>query len=150
MKKVVRLSESELTRIIKKVVNEQKSSQDNNKILEKFLLNAAIKEGTPHYYSRWVLDPNNPNKRKGGGSVKLTGKEANINMIYVNKPLVWSLVVNGKKDKNAIFEIFQYDGKLYYQYFGGGLKSEYAKELGPNLNSAIGQFNEHVRSQKPM
>ena len=145
MKKVVRLTESELTRIVKKVINEQQSAQDNNNILEKFL--HGINEGGSSSYSKWVLDPNNPNKRSG--NVKLTGKEATIRTNFINKPLVWSLMVNGKKDKNSIFEIFQFNGKLYYQIRSRFANSSY-EELGPNLSSAIQQFNENVRLQKQM
>ena len=145
MKKVVRLTENDFVRLVKKVINEQLSAQDNNKILEKFLL--KLPPSNESFYSRWVFDPNNKNKRSG--NVKLTGKEGVINMEYVNKPLVWSLMVNGKKDTNSIFEIFKFDDKLYYQYHVNG-KSVYGKELGPNLNSAISQFNQHVRLQKPM
>ena len=125
----------------KPLVNEQ-SSQDNNKILEKFL--NGIDEGGPSFYSKWVFDPNNPNKRSG--NVKLTGREATVRMNFVNKPLVWSLMVNGKKDKNSVFEIFQSNGKLYYQIRSSFANSSY-KELGPNLNSAIQQFNENVSLQ---
>lgn len=145
MKKVIRLTENDLIRLVKKVINEQQSAQDNNKILEKFL--NGIDDGSTSGYSRWVFDPNNPNKRSG--NVKLTGKEVTIRTNYINKPLVWSLMVNGKKDKNSIFEIFKFDDKLYYHYRVNN-KSVYGKELGPNLNSAISQFNQHVRLQKPM
>tara|TARA_R110000868_G_scaffold168681_2_gene403515 strand:- start:1329 stop:1766 length:438 start_codon:yes stop_codon:yes gene_type:complete len=143
MKKVIRLTENDLIRLVKKVINEQQSAQDNNKILEKFL--HGIDDGNTSGYSRWVFDPNNPNKRSG--NVKLTGKEATIRTNYINKPLVWSLMINGKKDKNSIFEIFQSNGKLYYQIRSRFANSSY-KELGPNLSSAIQQFNENVSLQK--
>jgi hypothetical protein len=148
MKKVVRLTETDLMRIVKKVINEQQSGQNNNKILETFL--NKIDMGQNNWYSKWVLDPNNPNKRNG--NVQLTGREATIRTNFVNKPLVWSLMVNGKKEKNSIFEIFKIKEKLYYQCITMGSNDinpvmEYGKELGPNLNSAIQQFNQNVLLQ---
>ncbi len=150
MKKVIRLTESDLMRIVKRVINEQSSEQKiNYKILEGFL--NKIDTGGDNYYSNWVLDPNNPSKKSG--NVKLTGKEATIRTNFINKPLVWSLMVNGKKEKNSIFEIFSFNGKLYYQCYTsptlGNFKNEYGKELEQNLNSAIQQFNQRVSLQNP-
>jgi adenine specific DNA methylase Mod len=112
------------------------------KVLEKFL--NAIDEGGSGYTSRWVLDSANPDKRSG--SVKLTGKEAVVRMNYVNKPLVWSLVVNGKKQNGAIFQIFSVNGKLYYQSQNptksGQQNTTGYEELTPKtVGSAIQRFN---------
>jgi hypothetical protein len=187
MKKVIRLTESDLTRLVKRVIEEQsqvspqlrsrsmtgsdkmmdavKPSSLTNlvnqsqgsatqkidyKVLEKFL--NAIDEGGSGYTSRWVLDSANPDKRSG--SVKLTGKEAMVRMDYVNKPLVWSLVVNGKKEKGAIFQIFSFGGKLYYQVYSsiksGQQNSSSYEELTPKtVGSAIQRFNQRVFLQEP-
>jgi adenine specific DNA methylase Mod len=143
MKKTIRLTESDLTRLVKRVIEEQSTTQkiDYN-VLEKFL--NAIDEGGSGYTSRWVLDPANPDKRSG--SVKLTGKEAVVRMNYVNKPLVWSLVVNGKKQNGAIFQIFSVNGKLYYQSQNptksGQQNTTGYEELTPKtVGSAIQRFN---------
>jgi hypothetical protein len=152
MKKTIRLTESDLTNIIKRVINEQQSNTKiDYKALEPFL--NGINVGGGIYYSKWILDPSNPNKRSG--NVKLTGKEFLMNTLFVNKPLVWSLMVNGVKEKYAIFEIFSANGKLYYQCFSSnsGTSATYSnsdgyKELQPNLNSAIAQFNQRVFLQK--
>ena len=116
MKKIVRLSENDLTRLIKRVIEEQSTTQTiDYTVLEKFL--NRIEDSPVGSTSRWVLDSNNPKKRKG--SVILTGNEATIPMDYVNKPLVWSLVVMQQdrhftKKDGAIFQIFSENGKLYY------------------------------------
>ena len=151
MIKTIRLTESDLTNIVKRVINEQQSNTKiDYKTLQPFL--NGINVGNNPYYSKWVLDPSNPNKRSG--NVKLTGKEFLMNTLFVNKPLVWSLMVNGVKEKYGIFEIFSANGKLYYQCFSSaGTDTTYSnsdgyKELGPNLNSAIAQFNQRVFLQK--
>jgi len=149
MSKVIRLTESDLTKLVKRVIIEQQSVQNNNKILETFL--NEIDEGGNNYFSKWVLDPNNPSKRSG--NVKLSGSEANIRTNFINKPLVWSLMEGGKKQKDSVFEIFKYNGKLYYQCISplkaGIQNSDVYKELGPNLRSAIEQFNQRVFLQEP-
>ena len=143
MKKIIRLTESEFTRLVRRVIEEQSSTQKiDYTVLEKFL--NAIDRGGSGYTSRWVLDSANPDKRSG--SVKLTGKEAMVLMDYVNKPLVWSLVVNGKKQNGAIFQIFSVNGKLYYQSQNptksGQQNTTGYEELTPKtVGSAIQRFN---------
>lgn len=151
MKKIVRLTESDLTRIVKRVISEQQSGQnknDNNKTLETFL-NKIDTTVRGDFYSYWVLDPNNPKKRSG--NVILTGRERMVfNNLFKNKPLVWSLMVDGKKVKNSLFEIFKFNEKLYYSCLinnGYNVVSEYFKELEPNLSSAINVFNQNVSMQ---
>ena len=152
MKKVIRLTEADLTRLVQRVIKEQSASQKiDYRVIEKFL--NSIDRGGSSYASRWVLDPANPNARSG--SVKLTGKEAMILMDYVNKPLVWSLVVNGKKEPKSIFQIFSVNGKLYYQVYSsvkpGQQNSEAYVELTPStLKSAIQKFNQRVFLQEPI
>jgi hypothetical protein len=151
MKKVVRLTENDLTRIIKRVIEEQSTTQKiDYKVLEKFL--NAIDRGGSGNTSRWVLDSANPGKRQP--PIILTGKEATILMDYVNKPLVWSLVVNGKKEKGAIFQIFSVKGKLYYQVYSsikvGQQNSDGYEELTPKtVGFAIQKFNQRVFLQEP-
>ncbi len=129
----------------KPLVSEQKIDY---KVLEKFL--NSINRGGPSYVSRWALDSANPNAR--GGNVKLTGKEATILMDYVNKPLVWSLIVNGKKEPRSIFQIFSVNGKLYYQCYSS-IKSgqqntpSYEELTSASVGSAIQKFNQRVLMQ---
>ena len=69
-------------------------------------------------------------------------------MSYVKKPLVWSLYVDNEKDENSVFEIFQNNGKLYYQVNSSSpfYKSVYGKELtSENVGTAIKKFNERVK-----
>jgi hypothetical protein len=151
MKKIIRLTENDLTRIVKRVIMEQSTTQKiDYKVLEKFL--NAIDSGSTGNASRWVLDSTNPDKRSP--TLALTGKEATILMSYVNKPLVWSLMVNGKKEKGAIFQIFSVDGKLYYQAYSfpkaGQQNSNGYEELTPKtVGSAIQKFNQRVFLQEP-
>ena len=114
MKKVIRLTESELTNLIKRVIKEQQTKPAPKKVdyegLQYFFM--KMNEGMTNGYQRWVLDPNNPRKR--GGNLVVT-KEVMMPTSLVNKPLVWSLLVNGKKDPNAIFEFFKgSDGVIYW------------------------------------
>jgi hypothetical protein len=148
MGKIIRLTEQDLVRLVNRVIKEEintMSPKINYSVIGKFL--RSINQGGTQYTSKWVLDSGNPMKR-GMSAVKLTGKEETIPMNYVGKPLVWSLVVNGKKVPNAIFEIFSSNGKLAYQCSsplkGGIQNSDGYKELEPNLNSAIEQFNQRV------
>ena len=94
--------------------------------------------------THWVLDPNNQDKR--GDEVKLTSKE-NIMMPnqYLNKPLLWSLVSNGKKIPNVTFKINNVNGKVSYTYLGTTGGQVLYKELTPNLGKAISQFNSEVK-----
>lgn len=106
MKKVVRLTESELTNLIKRVIQEQSKPsvpKTDYEGLQYFFM--KMNSGNINGYQRWVHDPNNPNKR--GNNLILTGKEVMMPTNLVNKPLVWSLLVNGKKDPRAIFEFFK-------------------------------------------
>ena len=117
MKKIIRLTESDLTRLVKRVIEEQtKPSSAPKKVdyegLQYFFM--KMNQGFTNYYQRWVLDPSNSNKR--GDNLVLTGKEGVIMPTsLVNKPLVWSLLKQGKKEPYAIFEIFKgSDGIIYY------------------------------------
>ena len=149
MKKIVRLTESDLTRIVRRMINEEltdTSSKINYSAVGKFL--RSINQVGNRFRSNWILDPNNPKKRTG--SLKLTGREETIPMNYVGKPLVWSLVVNGKKDPNSIFQIFLANGKIYYQCYSSAIGHENTvgyETLEPNLSSAIEQFNQRVSLQ---
>lgn len=145
------MTEADLTKLVRRVIQEQSGSQKiDYSVLEKFL--NSIDRGGSSWASRWVLDSANPNARSG--SVKLTGKEAMILMDYVNKPLVWSLIVNGKKEPRSIFQIFSVNGKLYYQVYSsikrGQQNSEGYVELTPStVGSAIQKFNQRVFLQEP-
>ncbi len=116
-------------------------SDVDKETLENFL--NKIKTGSMEP-THWVLDPNNQDKR--GDEVKLTSKE-NIMMPnqYLNKPLLWSLVSNGKKIPNVTFKINNVNGKVSYTYLGTTGGQVLYKELTPNLGKAISQFNSEVK-----
>lgn len=125
----------------KPLVSEQKIDY---KVLEKFL--NGINRGGTRYSSNWVLDSANPDKR--GGSVILKDQII-MPTSFVGKPLVWSLMVNGKKEKGAIFEIFSVNGKLYYQCYssiksGQQNTSAYEELTSATVGSAIQKFNQRV------
>ena len=146
------ISEEEKSRILemhetatnKQYLSEQMAKPLSNvdiETLENFL--NKIKTGSMEP-THWVLDPNNQDKR--GDEVKLTGKE---NVIvptqFINKPLLWSLVSNGKKIPNVGFMINNVNGKILYTYFGSLGGQVLYKELTPNLGKAIAQFNSEVK-----
>jgi len=146
------ISEEEKSRILemhetatnKQYLSEQVAKPLSNvdiETLENFL--NKIKTGSMEP-THWVLDPNNQDKR--GDEVKLTGKE-NIMMPnqYLNKPLLWSLVSNGKKIPNVTFKINNVNGKVSYTYLGTTGGQVLYKELTPNLGKAISQFNSEVK-----
>ena len=143
------MTESDLTRLVQRVIEEQATNQKiDYKVLEKFL--NGINTGGSSYTSRWVLDSTNPSKR--GGIVKLTGKEAMILMDYVNKPLVWSLMINGTKEKGAIFQIFSVNGKLYFQVNSSTKSGQqntdgYEELTSATVGAAIEKFNQRVLMQ---
>ena len=94
--------------------------------------------------THWVLDPNNQNKR--GDEVKLSGKEnITIPTQFINKPLIWSSVSNGKKIPNVSFQINNVNGKILYTYLGSKTEQTLYKELVLNLGTAISQFNNEVK-----
>jgi hypothetical protein len=116
MKKIIRMTESDLTNLVKRVIEEQtKPSSAPKKVdyegLQYFFM--KMNQGGTNNYQRWVLDPSNP--RKGGDNLVLTGKEVIMPTSLVNKPLVWSLLKQGKKEPDAIFEFFKgNDGVIYW------------------------------------
>lgn len=162
MKKVIRLTEAELTNLIKKVIQEQ-AKPAPNKIdyegLQYFFM--KMNGGMTNGYQRWVLDPNNPNKR--GNNLVLTGKEVMMPMDLVNKPLVWSLLVNGKKDSRAIFELFKdKNGTIYYNCISDTFalcqtddgdtspckNASYQTLTSKNAQLAVDHFNGRVQIKK--
>ena len=113
MKKVIRITESELINLVKGIIEEQ-SKPIPKKVdyqgLQYFFQN--MNQGMTNGYQRWVLDPSNP--EKSGNNLVLT-KEVLMPTSLVNKPLVWSLLKQGKKEPNAIFEFYKgSDGTIYY------------------------------------
>lgn len=146
-RKVIRLTESDLVKLVKRVISEQAIEEDKNKVLKTFL--NSIQRGGTRDKSRWVLDNNNPNRRRGG-DVKLTGKEFLMLKSYVNTPLTWSLEVDGVKEEGAVFQIFSNkDGELYYQVYssepGAKNTSGYEKLTIDNVGKAIDRFNQRVK-----
>jgi len=146
-RKVIRLTESDLVKLVKRVISEQAIEEDKNKVLKTFL-NSIQRSGTRDK-SRWVLDNNNPNRRRGG-DFKLTGKEFPMLKSYVNKPLTWSLEVDGIKEEGAVFQIFSNkDGELYYQVYSSvkpGVKNTkgYEKLTMDTVGEAIKRFNQRL------
>ena len=157
MKNLLNISEEEKNRILemhetatnKQYLSEQVAkplSDVDKETLENFL--NKIKTGSMEP-TRWVLDPNNQDKR--GDEVKLTGKENGMIFPtdFVGKPLTWSLVINGKKQAGHIyFTIIKNKYGLLYS-FGSLIHGSVTMEpLAPNLNKAISQFNGEVSWQK--
>jgi hypothetical protein len=119
----------------------------DKKTLQNFLNKINTNTNPP---THWILDRNaGPLGRQRGDEVKLTGKE---NVIvptqFINKPLLWSLVSNGKKIPNVGFMINNVNGKILYTYLGTTGGQVLYKELTPNLGKAISQFNSEVSWQK--
>jgi hypothetical protein len=146
------ISEEEKSRILemhetatnKQYLSEQMAkplTDINKQAIETFLDKIKTGSMSPIH---WVLDPNNQDKR--GDEVKLTGKEG-IMMLnqYLNKPLLWSLVNNGKKIPNVSFKLNNTNGKILYTYIGANGGQVLYKELAPNLDKAISQFNSEVK-----
>jgi hypothetical protein len=95
MTKIIRMTESDLTNLVKRVIEEQtKQSSAPKKVdyegLQYFFM--KMNQGGTNNYQRWVLDPSNP--RKGGDNLVLTGKEVIMPTSLVNKPL--ELPVRGR------------------------------------------------------
>ena len=113
----------------------------DKKAIETFLNKIKMDTMSP---THWVLDPNNQNKR--GDEVKLSGKEnITIPTQFINKPLIWSSVSNGKKIPNVSFQINNVNGKILYTYLGSKTEQTLYKELVLNLGTAISQFNNEVK-----
>jgi|LauGreDrversion4_2_1035121.scaffolds.fasta_scaffold790032_1 hypothetical protein len=167
MKKIIKLTESDLTNLIRKVIEEQtkqvsKPQTFDKKALQYFIMN--MNQGGRDYYQRWVLDPNNPRKR--GNNLVLTGKEGiAFPTELANKPLVWSLLKQGKKEKDAYFEFFKDDkGTIYYNCSSdtlalcktddgqsGPCKSAINKVLtSSNAQEAVDFFNGRVQFREVM
>jgi hypothetical protein len=162
MKKVIRMTEADLTKLVKRVIQEQ-SKPAPKKIdyegLQYFF--TKMNQGMTNGYQRWVLDSNNP--EKSGNNLVLSGKEVMMPTNLVNKPLVWSLVTNGKKDPRAIFEFYKgSDGTIYYNCISdrfalcqtdNGDSSPCQNSIGQTLTSknaqlAVDQFNGRVQISK--
>ena len=157
MKKIVRLTESDLVLLVNRIIMEQSSPKKIDYTILQTFLN-GINTGGNNYFQNWVLDLNNTNKK--GQSLKLTGNEKiTILPSYFGKPLVWSLIRNGKKEIDSVFEIFNTDNGLYYQCQSNkfnrclsGLCSNtepYEKLTPSTVNQAINKYNERVFLQNP-
>jgi hypothetical protein len=112
MKKVVRLTESDLTRIIKRVIEEQsdtKLTPEEIKSLDMFLsyMNPKGKNGTwkqPNSISSSVVVKLQPNARI-----------TNLGGFDIKKPLSWEFYKDGKKLEYGEFEIYKSQGVLFYR-----------------------------------
>ena len=124
------------------LINEEQSTTNNIDYsqVEEFLtkINHINK---PNMTSNWVLDPTNKNAR--GPVVKLANGGGWS--LFANKPLVWSLVVDGKKDPDSIFEFFTANGKIYFHVTSSGNyhNTSYV-ELASHLKNAIDYYNERI------
>jgi len=162
MKKVIRITESELINLVKGIIEEQQTKPVAQKIdykgLEYFFMkmNGNMTNG----YQRWVLDSNNPRKR---GQNLVVTKDVIMPTSLVNKPLVWSLFVNGKKDPNAIFEFFKgTDGVIYWNCISDTFalcqtddgetspcrNQTYQTLTSKNAQVAVNAFNSRVQIKK--
>lgn len=124
----------------------QTPQQTDYSSIEQLLLN--LDRGSKNYYSYWFLDPKNP---KINNRVFTATNQFLINDTYKNKPLIWSLVVNGKTDQNSFFVIEKKGNKFYVDYslpIGAYSKRGYKELTMSTLKELTELFNSCVRAQK--
>jgi hypothetical protein len=151
MKKVIRLTESDLVKLIKRVINEEQSSTlpSSVKSLSNFLKGfdcGNISNKFPHWKP-------NPNNEFYASSMKVNVKEVgdvtrDTRCWDYNKPLQWSVFVNGTPDEFASIRFTKTQSGIFFFY-----KDKYGKrgqlDISGNesqalkiTNSILSSFND--------
>jgi len=146
MKKVVRLTESELIRIVKRVINEQsdtKLTPEEIKSLNMFLsyMHPKGDNGT------WKQ----LNSTSSSVVVKLqpNARIANLGGFYIKKPLSWEFYKDGEKleygkgvpEGAGTFEIYKSQGALFYSVFYPSKLLQKDEKFIGNEKKALQLFN---------
>ena len=154
MKKVIRLTESDLIKLVKRVINEEMMSSgltpEEKKSIQIFL--NKIDCGLFSKYPTWMIDKDNEYYSQ---SFKPT--LGNVGDIVrdsrcwdYNKNLCWSIFENGKKSSStASFSIIKMKNGLYYRSYNRMGKGGYSPLIG-NEMKAIKEMGDILLQQEPI
>ena len=145
MKKIIRLTESDLIRLVNKIIKEQSNknilSEKEIKSLDSFLsrINPRGKKGM------WKQD----NNKLLTTTIQLNPNDKIVNLagFDIRKPLCWSLYdMNGKKVDGASFNIFKNNNVILYSIFDGKSLYQSNEPLMGNEEEAVETFKAVVDS----
>ena len=141
MKKIIRLTESDLVRLVKRVINEEVTGYTEKEIesLDMFLSYINPK-GKQRYWKQESVPSSTV------VTLPSNARITNIGSFDIKKPLNWVMYDNNKLIDGTQFQIYKSKGKLYYRYLLPD--GDYGKdqEFIGNEKSALTTFNRAVRN----
>jgi hypothetical protein len=135
MKKVVRLTENDLMRIVERVISEQVTKYNENEIksMNKFLTSINAK-GRDYYWKQESIPSSIVVKLPSNARITELGN------FDINKQLNWFMYdKNNKKIDNTRFQIYKSQGELFFSYRYNAANDN--KKLIGNEREAINVFN---------